>query len=81
MCWESMPPPQKTILSPKRRLRSAGSMPRAEIWTGLRMSTPLSIRSGMYSTQPPQVWYQILAGVSYLMCWTRAFWRGLTTRR
>ena len=42
-------------------LQGRGSMSRALIWTGFRISTPLSIRSGMYSTHEPHVWYQTFA--------------------
>ena len=42
---------------------------------------PLSMRSGMWATQDPQVWYQIFARVRERMYWTSVFWRGFTRRR
>ena len=80
-CWASMPPPQKTSCCPNCCLRVAGSMFAALICTGFRMWMPLSIRSGRYCRQEPQVWYQILAGVRERMYCTSVFCRGLTMRR
>jgi len=67
-CWASIPPPQKTILSSKLSFQLNGIHILALIWTGLIISTPISIRSGIYSMHEPQVWYQTLGLVKEWIC-------------
>ena len=55
-CWVSMPPPQKEMELPKSFFSWYGSIPVAVICTGLRISTPISIRSGMTGRTLPQEW-------------------------
>jgi hypothetical protein len=44
--WVSTPPPQKTRSRPNCCLSWRVSIPRALTWTGLTMSTPISMRCG-----------------------------------
>jgi len=55
----STPPPQKVICDPNSCFSQAGSIPAAEVCTGLRMSRPDSISMGMILVTEPQVCCQI----------------------
>lgn len=54
ICWVLQPPPQKQIWLPNCLTRSCGFMFLAEIWTGLRISKPASMMSGMRGLIEPQ---------------------------
>ncbi len=69
--WVSTPPPQNAIRPPKLRFSQAGSMPAAEVCTGLRMSTPASMSCGMIRVTEPQVCSQVFQRVC--RC-TQSFW-------
>jgi len=55
-------------------------MPAAEIWTGLRISTPTSIRYGIQGRAEPQQWKKILALVMALTRSNNRRWRGIRCR-
>ena len=48
--------PEREVASRTPASDAPGSMPRALVWTGLRISTPTSMRSGMMSAIDPQEW-------------------------
>ena len=61
--WVSIPPPQNTSLSPNSRFKSAAFMSLLLYCTGLRISTPISTRSGIRGYMEPQEWYHTFASV------------------
>ena len=71
VCWVSTPPPQKVMRSPKVALSVFGSMSVAEIWTGLMMSKPQSMKLSMNGNTAPQeclkVFQQVLAWIQSFM--------------
>ena len=75
----STPPPQKTRSRPNSRLSSAVSIPAAETCTGLRISTPISTRSGISSRTAPQVWKKTFAVVRAWRNRKSSRWSGLTS--
>ncbi len=70
--WVSTPPPQKVSRSPYLFLRSAGSMPAADTWTGLMMSNPLSMKCAMNGSTAPQECLNVFQAVC---AWIHAFTR------
>ena len=68
------PPPQNTSRLPNLRFSSAGSIPRAEHCTGLRMSKPASTIGSSSGSMPPQQCMNVFHGVwewihPFTRCW------------
>ena len=77
----STSPPQKVMSLPKSRLSADDSMPTALTCTGLMMSMPISIMSGMISRMAPHEWKKILASLRALIKSMIFLWRGLMILR